>query len=259
MYDATFKIVLFGDPNVGKEVITKRFLTNLFESDQTMTIGVDFLVKSLSVDGKKVKIQIWDFGGEERFRFLYPTYVRGARGGIFIYDITNYSSFAHIDNWLRVIRKEIRAGDFFPIIAVGNNAHVINDREVPSEKAIRIAKSRELNGFIEVSAKTGENVEKMFEALTRLMLNYKPSKIQGKPAIVEVIGLERVKESIQRYIDQKSKTNKRITRARTIKTIKKSLKITERYKSWDDEIWAFTISLSKPISKRIKPKTIYFR
>ncbi len=68
-----------------------------------------------------------------------------------------------------------------------------------------------------------------------------------------------MKESIQKYIDQKSKTNKQITRARTIKAIKKSLKIAEKDKSWDDEIWAFTISLSKSICKRITPKTIYFR
>lgn len=65
MYDATFKIVIFGDPKVGKEDITQRFLTHLFVSDQTMTIGVDFEVKSLIVVGQKVKLQIWDFGGEE--------------------------------------------------------------------------------------------------------------------------------------------------------------------------------------------------
>jgi len=68
-----------------------------------------------------------------------------------------------------------------------------------------------------------------------------------------------VKESIQRYINQKSKTNKQITRARTIKAIKKSLKIVEKDQSGDDEIWAFTISLSKSICKRITPKTIYFQ
>ena len=170
-YDATFKIILFGDNGCGKEVLTQRFLTNLFESDQTMTIGVDFDVKSLTVDGQKVKLQIWDFGGEERFKFLLPTYVRGARGGIFFYDITNYSSIAHIDDWLSVIRKEIRAKDIFPIIVVGTNAHLVNQREVSSADGIKIAKSRNVNGFIEVSAKTGENVEKAFEALTRLMLD----------------------------------------------------------------------------------------
>ena len=259
-YDATFKIIIFGDVGCGKVELTQRFLTNLFVSDQTMTIGVDFEVKSLTVDGYKVKLQIWDFGGEERFRFLLPTYVRGARGGIFIYDITNYSSLAHIDDWLSIIRREIRAEDIFPIIVVGNKAHLVNDREVLSKEAIRIAKSRGVNGFIEVSAKTGENVEKAFEALTRLMLGgYKPREPGVGPAIIDKVGLEHVKESIQTYVNLKSKTNKQITRARTIIAIKKSLKIAEKDQSWDDDIWAFTISLSKSSCKRITPKTIYFQ
>ena len=170
MYDATFKIIIFGDAGCGKTTLTQRFLYNLFKSDQTMTIGVDFEVKSLTVDEQKVKLQIWDFGGEERFRFLLPTYVRGARGGLFLYDITNFSSIAHIDDWLSVIRKEIRAEDAFPIIAVGGKADLVESREVSSEEGIKIAKSRNVNGFIETSSKSGENVEKTFEALTRLML-----------------------------------------------------------------------------------------
>jgi small GTP-binding protein len=171
MYDATFKIVIFGDAGCGKTTLTQRFLTNLFVSDSKMTIGVDFEVKSLVVDGKNVKLQIWDFGGEERFRFLLPTYVRGARGGIFMYDITNYSSIAHIDDWLTVIRKEIKAEDQFPIIVAGGKADLAEFREVSAEEGIKIAKSRGVDGFIECSSKSGENVEKTFEALTGLMLD----------------------------------------------------------------------------------------
>jgi small GTP-binding protein len=171
MYDATFKIVIFGDAGCGKTTLTQRFLTNLFVSDSKMTIGVDFEVKSLIVNNRKVKLQIWDFGGEERFRFLLPTYVRGARGGLFMYDITNYSSIAHIDDWLTVIRKEIRDEDQFPIIVVGGKADLAEDREVPAEEGIKLAKSRGVDGFIECSSKSGENVEKTFEALTGLMLD----------------------------------------------------------------------------------------
>lgn len=174
MYDATFKIVIFGDAGCGKTTLTQRFLTNLFVSDSKMTIGVDFEVKSLDIDTKKVKLQIWDFGGEERFRFLLPTYVRGARGGLFMYDITNYSSIAHIDDWLTVIRKEIKAEDEFPIIVVGGKADLSSNREVSSEEGIKIARSRGVDGFIECSSKSGENVEETFEALTRRMLDNSP-------------------------------------------------------------------------------------
>ena len=171
MYDATYKVVIFGDAGCGKTTLTQRFFTNLFKSDTKMTIGVDFEVKSMDINGKKVKLQIWDFGGEERFRFLLPTYVRGANGALFMYDVTNYSSLAHIDDWMLVVRKEIKSEpDTFPIIVVGGKADLIDDREVTGDEGINIAKSRDVDGFIECSSKSGENVEETFDALTRLMI-----------------------------------------------------------------------------------------
>ncbi len=171
MYDATYKVVIFGDAGCGKTTLTQRFLTNLFKSDTKMTIGVDFEVKSMDINGKKVKLQIWDFGGEERFRFLLPTYVRGANGALFMYDVTNYSSLAHIDDWMLVVRKEIKSEpDTFPIIVVGGKADLIDDREVTGDEGINIAKSRGVDGFIECSSKSGDNVEETFDALTRLMI-----------------------------------------------------------------------------------------
>ena len=168
MYDAVYKIVLFGDGGCGKTTLTQRYLTNLFVSDSKMTIGVDFEVKALEIDGKKIKLQIWDFGGEERFRFLLPTYVRGATGGIFMYDITHYSSLAHIDEWLTTIEEE--TDKRFPIIVAGGKADLLDEREIPSELGISMAKSRDFAAFIECSSKTGENVDVTFDAITRLMM-----------------------------------------------------------------------------------------
>lgn len=260
IYDATFKIVTFGDAGSGKNTLTHGFLTSLLVSDNTMTIVGDFEVRSMSVDGQKVKLLIFDFRGEERFRFLLPDYVKGVRGGLFLYDITNYSSIAHIDDWLGVIRNEIREEDIFPIIVVGNKADLVDDRKISSTDGIRIAKSRGVNGFIEVSAKTGENVEIAFEALTRLMLaDTKPTKVEAKSDAIVEIGLKRVEKSIKKYLNQESKTKKRITRAKTIKDIKKSLHIAEEDESWDEDIWSFAIYLSKSICRRATPKTIYFR
>jgi small GTP-binding protein len=260
MYDATFKIILFGDQNVGKKSLSPRFLSNLFVSDSKMTIGVEFEVKSLVVNNQKVKLQIWDFGGEERFRFLLPTYVRGARGGIFMYDITNYSSIAHIDDWLTVIKKEIRKENLFPIIVVGNKTDLAESREVPTSEGIKIAKSRGVDGFIECSTKTGENVEEAFEALTSLMLGEsRPVTVEVESVDIVEIGLAQVKESVQRYLNQKSKTKKQIIRATTVKATKKSLKIAIKDTSWDDKIWSLAKELSKSTSKRTSPKTIYFK
>ncbi|MDX1797902.1 MAG: Rab family GTPase [Candidatus Lokiarchaeia archaeon] len=171
IYDATYKIVLFGEAGAPKEQLVKKFLTNLFKLEARMTIGVDFEVKSLEIDNKRVKLQVWDFGGEERFKYLLPMYVRGANGALFLYDVNNYSSLAHIDDWLMIVKKEIQAEDEFPIIVVGIVSELEN-REVSSQEGLSIAKSSGVDGFIECSPRTGENVEETFEALTRLMLTH---------------------------------------------------------------------------------------
>ena len=166
MYDAIFKVVIFGDAGSGKTALTKRFITNSFISDTQMTIGVDFVVKTIYIDDKEVKLQIWDFGGEERFRFLLPKYIRGASGGILMYDITDYPSLFHIDDWLSVIQE---TGEVFPIILVGGKCDLEEYRQISSEEGLESAKSNELDDFIECSSKTGENVEKVFEILARIL------------------------------------------------------------------------------------------
>lgn len=250
-YDFTLKILLLGDASVGKASFTKRFCYNVFNPSERLTIGVDFHVKTIDLHGKKLKLQIWDVGGEERFRFLLPTYCLGANAAFLLYDVTRSQTLDNISEWINIVHQ--KSGDI-PIMLIGSKSHLKDrNREISREHGIKIAKSRGANGFIEVSAKTGENVEKAFKEITRLALDY------FRPAIIDEIRLDHMKKSIIRYVNLKSKTNKQITRARTIKAIKKSLKLAEKDQSWDDEIWAFTISLCKSICKRITPKTIYFR
>ena len=106
----------------------------------------------------------------ERFRSLLSLYFRGAIGGIFIYDITNQSSLTHIDNWLFSIQLAIRGGNRFPIIVVGNKSDLSEKRKIPVDEAIKLTKSRGMNGYIECSFQTGKNVEKIFERLVRIIL-----------------------------------------------------------------------------------------
>ncbi|TFF84132.1 MAG: GTP-binding protein [Promethearchaeota archaeon] len=168
MYDAIFKVIIFGDAGSGKTTLLRRYVTDLFISDTQMTIGVDFEIKTIVIDGKTIKLQIWDFGGEERFRFLLPKYIRGASGGIFMYDITNYSSLAHVDDWLSVVEE---VEEEFPIILIGGKSDLVQERRVSKEEGIKIAKSRKLNTLIECSSKTGENIELIFNTIAKLMLN----------------------------------------------------------------------------------------
>jgi GTPase SAR1 family protein len=95
-----------------------------------MTIGVDFLIKNLEIRGIKVKLQIWFFRGDEHFRFLLPTCVRGANGGICMYDIKNYSSLTQLDDWLVIIKKGLTSGLLFSIIIIGYNTELSEDRAI---------------------------------------------------------------------------------------------------------------------------------
>ena len=170
--DVMFKICLFGDGGVGKTTLLGRYLTGLFKSAQTITIGVDFHVKKIQVDGKLVLLQIWDFAGEKRFRFLLPSYVLGASGGIFMFDITRYSSLKNFPEWITIFKNGfIGAKDKpLPVIMVGGKLDLSFKRAVPTKESFDLAKTNKLYGYIECSAKDGRNIEDIFTEIAKLML-----------------------------------------------------------------------------------------
>jgi small GTP-binding protein len=171
MVDATFKICIFGDGGVGKTTLTKRYLTGLFSENEKITIGVDFHIKILSVEGKIVQLQIWDFAGENRFRFMLPTYARGSNGGIFMYDITRWPSLKNMDDWLKVFKDgACEGGNNAPIAMVGGKLDLDHKRSIERGDAIQKAYEKGMCAFAECSAATGQNVEIVFEALAEIML-----------------------------------------------------------------------------------------
>ncbi|GFR23752.1 ras-related protein Rab-18 [Trichonephila clavata] len=96
----TLKILIIGESDVGKSSLLLRFTDDVFDPGLAATIGVDFKVKTVSVDGNKAKLAIWDTAGSERFRTLTPSYYRGAQGAILVYDVSNRQSFQKLDQWL---------------------------------------------------------------------------------------------------------------------------------------------------------------
>jgi small GTP-binding protein len=136
-----------------------------------MTIGLDFHLKDVKLGGKNVSLQIWDFAGEERFRSLISGYVKGSSGGIFMYDITRYTTLTIMDEWLDLISQGLKNSHTnIPIVLVGGKADLEEIRAVPKEEAIKLGKLKELYGFIECSSKTGQNVESIFAGLARAMM-----------------------------------------------------------------------------------------
>jgi small GTP-binding protein len=158
---------MLGDASVGKTSLTIRYISGLFKEDLRLTIGVDFYSKTINFKDLKVKLQIWDFGGEERFRFLLSQYSKGANGAFFLYDITNLRSLEHLPDWTQVIREY--AGNI-PIMLVGSKVDLDEFRVVTRDDGILAAKKYDLASFVELSSKTGANVEKTFEVMTEILL-----------------------------------------------------------------------------------------
>ena len=159
---------MLGDADAGKTSLTIRYLTGFFLDDLKLTIGVDFFSKTTNYNEKKVKLQIWDFGGDERFRFLLHQYCKGANGAYFLYNIINPNSLDHLYNWTQIIREH--AGDI-PIMLVGTNSHSKELRAVTREQGIQATRIHNLAGFIEVSSKTGQNIEKLFDTMTGILFD----------------------------------------------------------------------------------------
>ena len=167
-----FKLPIFGDAGVGKTTLTHRYLHGLFKESYHHTIGVDFFLKRFEVDGKNISLQIWDFAGEEKFRFLLPGIINGAHGTIFMFDITRYVTFKNLTNWLNVFKIANETHEQkVPILLVGSKTDLEGLRTVPSEEGKRFVKENNLMGYIECSSKTGENVEEIFKAITKIMIS----------------------------------------------------------------------------------------
>jgi len=165
----SFKIVLLGD-SVSKTTFVNRYRTQFLVENLKMTVGVEFYIKRFSVDGYNILLWLWDLNGKPRFRRVLPNYVKNADGGLFLYDVTDRSSIARVDEWLSVIRKGVVTKVLFPILVVGFLPNGRNKRDVSTEEGLKIANSRNLKGHIECNLKTGKNVEKVFEDITRLIL-----------------------------------------------------------------------------------------
>ncbi|MBD3342491.1 MAG: GTP-binding protein [Candidatus Lokiarchaeota archaeon] len=171
MKDALFKVCIFGQGGVGKTCLVNRYLTGLFKEGSTMTIGVDFLLKKLEIDDIIVELQIWDFAGEERFRFLLPRYARGAAGGIFMFDLTRMASLKNVQEWLNIFKDNAEATDQedIPMIMVGGKLDLKDKRSVDREYALNIVDQFKFKDYFECSAKTGDNVEIIFERIARIL------------------------------------------------------------------------------------------
>jgi Ras-related protein Rab-2A len=171
-YDYLFKYIVIGQSGVGKSCLLLQFTDKRFHTEHDLTIGVEFGARMVTIDGKAMKLQIWDTAGQENFKAITRSYYRGAHGALLVYDITRRETFDHLKDWLREVHEH--SNKEIVIMLIGNKCDLESKRAVSTEEGKRFAEENKLY-FMETSAKTAHNVEEAFLATARKIYE----KIQG--------------------------------------------------------------------------------
>ncbi|KAK2523459.1 Rab2a [Columba livia] len=145
--------------SVGKSCLLLQFTDKRFQPVHDLTIGVEFGARMITIDGKQIKLQIWDTAGQESFRSITRSYYRGAAGALLVYDITRRDTFNHLTTWLEDARQHSNSN--MVIMLIGNKSDLESRREVKKEEGEAFAREHGLI-FMETSAKTASNVEEAF-------------------------------------------------------------------------------------------------
>ena len=163
-YEMMVKVVLVGDSGVGKTNIMSKYLKNQFMENSKATVGVEFGSKLFNHQGHKIKAQIWDTAGQEKYKAITGAYYKGSKGAFIVYDITRKDTFASIERWVNDLKAT--SDPKLTIILIGNKNDLDDKREVSKDQGEEKAKSFGC-AFLETSAFSGDNLDKAFELMVK--------------------------------------------------------------------------------------------
>ena len=170
--DLNFKLIVVGNPSVGKSCLSLKGTTGKFEDSYVATVGFDFYSFFAKVEGKLIRLQIWDTCGQEGYRSLVQNFFRGTALAILVYAINDIKSFNDVGAWVKQLKAY--SNPDIKIILVGNKNDLVNERKITEEEGQKCAKELEFFSFYETSAKTGFNSKELFiQAVKLLYVNHK--------------------------------------------------------------------------------------
>ena len=166
------KLLLLGDSSVGKTSILLKYISNKFDESSISTVGVDYMDKIIDYNKFKIKLQIWDTSGEEKFRTITKNFYRNADGLLVVFDLTKKESYDHIKSWINEAKEN---NDKLKTILIGNKLDLKDERIVAIDVAKQFAEKNNLK-YIETSAKDGTNINESFQAIIDLLFDGKSSE-----------------------------------------------------------------------------------
>lgn len=178
------KLCIVGEMSVGKTSILSRFTENKFDRTHRATLGATFISKCvITHDGETVKYNIWDTAGQERFKTMNRLYYRGATVIMIVYDITDARTFHNVKFWHKEAENHRESANVV-LVLVGNKSDLEEQREVTRESGESSAAHIGAH-FFEVSAKTSDNVENLFQEICKHLPAIEESPVTPKYGLPE--------------------------------------------------------------------------
>ena len=162
--DYSFKFLLVGSGSVGKTSIVRRLCLNDYMEDQPMTVAIEFMTHTLSIDGNTIKLQIWDTAGQEKYQSVAKAYYRNAIGALVVFSLANRESFLALENWVEQVRKYCHPK--VKMLIVGNKTDLVDQKAVTDAEIQQFVESHGLQ-YMESSAKTNKNIREIFFTITQ--------------------------------------------------------------------------------------------